>query len=637
MATVYRGRHSTLNRDVAIKVLHPHLSSSTRNRMRFAREAKAVERLRHDNILEIFDYSGQDASECYIVTEFVEGETLTALLNRAGRLPSEVVAQIGIRVARALAFAHREGILHRDLKTDNVMMRVDGTIKLMDFGIARFLDESQVTMTGALVGSPAFMSPEQAREGNLDQRSDLFSLGTVLFYLVTGHLPFSGSNPSLILKNVIEGNRPSVSDLAPTMSASLADVVEQLLSLSREDRFNTAGDVEAALTACLEEVQLGVDDPEWTLARYLADPEDYDQRLEIHLRRALLEEGRRLLEQGDHLAALRLLNRLLSMDEDNDEVMQLVQSLHGQMGGTPRRGALVAGIALGVVVLGLAALWVLSSGGAPAEAPRAPGEPDLALSQAVVAEEPPSQVGPAAGPPPSPLPSAPSPTRRNARSDGPADIPPEPAGALPAPAPPAAAGPASPRILRARGEARPREASEVREAAEVEGEAAPRAEPETGLVVVQAAGGLSAEVYLRGTRVGWTNEKLKLPVGSHDLEIKSQFFHTHTEKNVVVSPGEPPRTVSVTLRARPVLVVFSPSWPADCSVRLTDSEHDSELKGTVGELGRKLPVHHPEQRVHIRLQCPDGRSRHAQWPHISGQIDFPEPPGVPGAGGTGAP
>jgi len=209
MATVYRGRHTTLDRNVAIKVLHPHLSSSTRNRRRFAREARAIEHLRHDNILEIFDYSGTDSHDCYIITEFVTGQTLTSLMDHVGRVPSEVVAKIGIDLCEALAYAHDSGILHRDLKPDNVMVRADGRVKLMDFGIARFLDESQVTMTGALVGSPAFMSPEQAKEEDLDQRSDLFSLGTLLFYLVTGSFPFSGSNPSLILKNIIEGNRPA--------------------------------------------------------------------------------------------------------------------------------------------------------------------------------------------------------------------------------------------------------------------------------------------------------------------------------------------------------------------------------------------------------------------------------------------
>ena len=148
---------------------------------------------------------------------------------------------IGLDLALALAYAHELGVLHRDMKPDNVMLRTDGRIKLMDFGIARFLDESHVTMTGALVGSPAFMSPEQAKEGRLDQRSDLFALGGVLYQLVTGRLPFSGGNASLILKNVIEGNRLQAIELAPTISARLADTIERLMATEPSERFPDAG------------------------------------------------------------------------------------------------------------------------------------------------------------------------------------------------------------------------------------------------------------------------------------------------------------------------------------------------------------------------------------------------------------
>ncbi|MEQ1569525.1 MAG: serine/threonine-protein kinase, partial [Myxococcota bacterium] len=361
MATVYRGRHSTLGRTVAIKVLHPHLSSSVRNRTRFAREVKAMgELLQHENVLEILDASREDESDCYLVTEFVDGETLTRLLEKRGRLPSEVVAQIGRSLAGALSYAHTQGVLHRDVKTDNVMVRCDGTIKLMDFGIARFLDESQVTMTGALVGSPAFMSPEQAQDAPLDQRSDLFALGTVLFYLVTGHLPFTGTNPSVILKNVIEGNRPHVAELAPTMSAALADVIERLMATNPADRFTLAADVATHLAACLHESRIDPDDPEWSLARWVVDPDEYELRLTAHLERALVEEGRRLLDAGDHLTALRLLNRVLSMDEHNAEVLALVQGLHRDAAPAPIRRSRILG--LGTLVVLACAAGVLVAG-----------------------------------------------------------------------------------------------------------------------------------------------------------------------------------------------------------------------------------------------------------------------------------
>ncbi|MBT3217582.1 MAG: serine/threonine protein kinase, partial [Proteobacteria bacterium] len=271
MATVYLGRHSTLDRSVAIKVLHPHLSSSKRNRKRFAREARAIETLRHDNILEIFDYSGTDAMDCYIITEFVNGETLAELQERVGSLPSEATAIIGLRITQALEYAHSQKVLHRDIKPDNVMVRYDGAIKLMDFGIARFLDGTQVTLTGALVGSPAFMSPEQAAEMDLDHRSDLFALGTLLYQLVTGQLPFQGSNPSLILKNIIEGNRPAVLELAPNMSATLADIIERLMAPDRDERYSQASDVLEALGCCLVEVSIDPDDPLWNVGAFIDD------------------------------------------------------------------------------------------------------------------------------------------------------------------------------------------------------------------------------------------------------------------------------------------------------------------------------------------------------------------------------
>ncbi|MBX2801181.1 MAG: protein kinase [Myxococcales bacterium] len=612
MATVYRGRHSTLRRDVAIKVLHPHLSSSTRNRMRFAREAKAVERLRHDNILEIFDYSGDEANDCYIVTEFVDGETLTSLLSRCGRLPSEVVALIGVHVTRALAFAHAEGILHRDLKPDNIMIRVDGTLKLMDFGIARFLDESQVTMTGALVGSPAFMSPEQARESDLDLRSDLFSLGTVLFYLVTGHLPFSGSNPSLILKNVIEGNRPNVSELSPSMSASLADVVERLMATSADDRYVSAEDVERQLLRCLSEVGIDIDDPAWHLKRFVDEPEAYEGRLENHLRVVLLTEGRRLLQQGDHLAALRLLNRLLSLDEDNEEVLELVQNLHGDVALSGRRGVWLTATALLGFVAVLVALWAAGGMGAKATALPSvpPAVPEPTAGAAVVQSSPPGQA--AASIPdeaPAPQPSQPEPAGDDS----------EHAAAAPTPEP-----------VRARRE-RPTEVKSthrIERTRPSQPEPAPLSapeEPKFGTVVVQPAGGLHAYVYVMGNRMGPTHQAISLPVGSHDLEIRSPYTEPYVAEGVEVSNGEK-RTVSVSLKVRPAHVVFPDGWDAECRVSVKEGRAPPTNAGTLGALGFRLEAASPHEPVSVDVTCPDGELRTKKWRMLeTAEVAFPPP------------
>lgn len=327
MATVYLGRHTTLKRMVAVKVLHPHLSASTRNRQRFAREARAIEHLDHENILQIFDYSGSDAEDCFIVTEFVSGQTLAALLQDRGMIPSELAAIIGIHLCEALSYAHRSGIVHRDLKPENVMLRDDGVVKLMDFGIARFLDESTVTMTGALIGSPAYMSPEQALERKVDSRSDLFSLGSLLFHLVTGRLPFPGTNPSIILRNIIEGKRPEVLELQPGVSPLVADCIERLMQTDPEQRFEDAEQAAAQLRAALTQSEVTEAGP-WTPACYLEDPEEWESRLQAHLEIVLLDRGRAAFAEGNHLDAQRLFNRLLAWNPEHPEVLELLSSFH---------------------------------------------------------------------------------------------------------------------------------------------------------------------------------------------------------------------------------------------------------------------------------------------------------------------
>ena len=602
MATVYRGRHSTLDRDVAIKVLHPHLSSSSRNRMRFAREAKAVERLRHDNILEIFDYSGSDADDCYIVTEFVDGETLTHLLHRSGRMPSEIVTLIGIEVARALGYAHREGILHRDLKTDNVMVRVDGAVKLMDFGIARFLDESQVTMTGALVGSPAFMSPEQAQELPLDARSDLFSLGTVLFYLVTGHLPFSGSNPSLILKNVIEGNRPHVTELAPTMSASLADVVEQLLSPSADDRFVTAFDVERALLACLVETQIDRRADEWSVAAFIIDPDAWGQRLDLHLTRVLADEGRKRLAEGDHLAALRLFNRLLSMDEDNAEVLALVQNLHGDPTATSSnswRWASVFVLAL-VAIIGAWRWWVVTPEELPpARSPvaettaREPGVPaavfvgepqrpevvDVPATRSTDGEEPVTRGTAAA----------------SVHGESPPSVVVDPPSAAVEDTPPR--------------DAPPKRVQPPASGAAVAHEP-PQIEPAPfGKLLVVVSRGYMAEVLLDGQPVGQVRQEIPVPPGTYDLTVRAEFAKPYLQRDVSIGSDER-RVVNVTLELLGREVRFV-GWSDDCRLRA-----DGVESNTLGELEHYWWVQRPDKELSLEVTCPDGRHATQRWPHL---------------------
>src|SRR3954465_15876597 len=175
MAVVFRAQDETLKREVAIKGLHQHLASEPESKARLEREAQAVAKLRHPNILEIFDYSGTSSTSSYIVTEFIDGQTLTQFLSTHIIGFSEVAALLAAEICGALGHAHGVGIIHRDVKPENVMIRRDGLVKLMDFGIAQMLDLARMTVTGQLLGSPAYMAPEIVEGKRIDFRTDVFS------------------------------------------------------------------------------------------------------------------------------------------------------------------------------------------------------------------------------------------------------------------------------------------------------------------------------------------------------------------------------------------------------------------------------------------------------------------------------
>ena len=174
MAVVHRGIDHVLGRPVAIKVLHPHLLQQKEARERFAREARVIAMLRHPGIVEVYDYSGAESDRAFIVTEFVDGESLEAFFSRVGAFPPEVAALVTAAAGDALAHAHERGVIHRDVKPENLMVRRDGVLKLMDFGIAHVVDMEHLTMTGTVLGSPAHMSPEQVDGRALDARTDVF-------------------------------------------------------------------------------------------------------------------------------------------------------------------------------------------------------------------------------------------------------------------------------------------------------------------------------------------------------------------------------------------------------------------------------------------------------------------------------
>jgi eukaryotic-like serine/threonine-protein kinase len=247
MAQVYRAHDRLLDRPVALKVLFPELSVDRAFVERFRREAQAAANLSHPNIVPVFDW-GEDGGTYFIVMEFVDGEPLSATLRNGGPLPPGRVAQIGARVADALAYAHRHGVVHRDVKPGNVLLTDDEQVKVTDFGIARAINtEESLTQTGAVMGTATYFSPEQAEGVGVDARSDIYSLGVVLFEMVAGRPPFLGETPVSIASKHVRDRPPVLRDLNPTVPPDLEAIVAKAMAKTPDLRYQSASDLQADL------------------------------------------------------------------------------------------------------------------------------------------------------------------------------------------------------------------------------------------------------------------------------------------------------------------------------------------------------------------------------------------------------
>jgi serine/threonine-protein kinase len=348
MAVVYRAQDETLKREVAIKILHQHLAGEPDSKARLEREAQAVAKLRHENILEIFDYSGSGSESSYIVTEFIDGQTLKQFLNGHTLRFPEVAALISVEVCRALAHAHAVGVIHRDVKPENVMIRKDGLIKLMDFGIAQVLDFQRMTVTGQLLGSPAYMAPEIIEGKQLDFRTDVFSVGIMLYLLVTGELPFAGRNPHEVLRRIAEGKFADPRTVGRGVDQVLARIITRALARRPDDRYSDVGPMSDDLLAYLEEA--GLKDVRLELRAYFGDPAAYEKALPERLAASLTASAEAQVRDGRRAKAMELWNRILAFDPENAGVVAALRRLEGRR----RLRQTAAGLAI-VAALGAAA------------------------------------------------------------------------------------------------------------------------------------------------------------------------------------------------------------------------------------------------------------------------------------------
>jgi eukaryotic-like serine/threonine-protein kinase len=251
MSSVYRAHDRLLERDVALKVLHEQFMADGEQVERFRREARAVAQLSHPNIVTVIDRGEQDGRQ-YIVFEYVEGENLKALVGREGPLPEREAIELTLTIARALGFAHEQGLVHRDVKPQNVLLNETGTTKVTDFGIARSLDmQIDLTQTGTVMGTSDYIAPEQARGSRVDAQSDVYSLGAVLYELLTGEVPFRGDNFVAVAMQHINEPPPSVRDRRPELSACIDGVVRRAMAKEPRDRYRSMDEFCSELSGCL--------------------------------------------------------------------------------------------------------------------------------------------------------------------------------------------------------------------------------------------------------------------------------------------------------------------------------------------------------------------------------------------------
>ncbi|MDZ4202675.1 MAG: serine/threonine-protein kinase [Gallionella sp.] len=331
MGVVYKAKDPLIDREVAIKTINLGLALDEKEEYegRFYQEAKAAGRLSHPNIVTIYDV-GKSGDVAYIAMEFLRGRELRDIMNDSDLLPVDRVIDIVMQVALGLAYAHEHDIVHRDVKPSNIMVIRDGHVKITDFGIARMASSAVRTQTGMVLGSPKYMSPEQVMGKNIDQRSDIFSLGVMLYEMLTGQAPFIGENVNAIMYQTLNAVPPPPNSVNPAVPEMLNFIVAKALAKGLDDRYQNAKDFSDDLRVCRD--MLPRSDRSLDLSkvpaggeRKLADAIATTGNLDASGEEDSAASSVRLSQTFDSAAATMRLAALTATSEDVDELSKTLK------------------------------------------------------------------------------------------------------------------------------------------------------------------------------------------------------------------------------------------------------------------------------------------------------------------------
>ncbi|MGC2064965.1 MAG: protein kinase, partial [Candidatus Acidiferrales bacterium] len=304
MGVVYRARDPIINRMVALKTITTGLAEDPNLLQRFYREAQSAGGLQHPNIVTIYDM-GDDQNTPYIAMELIEGESLEQTIARRTIVPLALKLTYALQACRAFDYAHKRGIVHRDIKPGNVMVNKEGVVKVVDFGIARVLDKSK-TQTGMLIGTFAYMSPEQYHGEHADERSDIWSFGVLLYELMCYERPFKGDNPASLMHNICSQEPRSITERVPDCPPAMEAIISKVLRKLPEDRFQSMEDL-------------------------LLELEPVYKELQLHSISELIDQSRQLIEQGEFPQARELLRESLKVDAANSQARALLEKVNAEL------------------------------------------------------------------------------------------------------------------------------------------------------------------------------------------------------------------------------------------------------------------------------------------------------------------